>query len=104
MRRLDWAWCSEHEAFLWDELRRFLLHPSPKQADFRWLLPDHPGSLASPIPRGACLFLGESLFEHPHDDCQFLLQINILLNKSLPDIVRAFRKKVGLDSDSKLFS
>jgi hypothetical protein len=104
MRKLDWAWCHEHEAFLWEELRRFLLHPSPKQPVFRWLLPDSPESPDSPIPKGASLFLGESLFENPFDDQEPCEQVNGLLGKSLPDILRTFRKKVGLDSDENFFA
>ena len=104
MRNLDWAWCCEHEAFLWEELRRFLLHPSPKQPVFRWLQPDPPESSDSPIPKGASLFLGQSLFENPTDDQEPCKQINNLLDKGLPDILRTFRKKVGLDSDENFFS
>jgi hypothetical protein len=105
MRRLDWAWCREHEAFLWEELRRFLLHPSPKQPLFRWLLPDpSPGSPDSLIPKGASLFLGEGLFDNPFDDQEPCEQVNGLLGKSLPDILRTFRKKVGLDSDENFFA
>jgi len=104
MRKLDWAWCREHEAFLWEELRRFLLHPSPKQPVFRWLLPDSPESPDSPVPKGASLFLGESLFENPFDDHEPCEQVNGLLGKSLPDILRTFRKKVGLDSDENFFA
>jgi len=104
MRKLDWAWCHEHEAFLWEELRRFLLHPSPRQPAFRWLLPDHPASPDSPIPKGASLFLGESLFEDLFDDRETCRQVNALLGKSLPDILRTFRKKVGLESDENFFT
>jgi len=104
MRKLDWVWCREHEAFLWEEMRRFLLHPSPKQPVFRWLLPDPPGSPNSPIPKGASLFLGESLFENPFDKQEPRRQIDSLLGKSLPDILRTFRKKVGLDSDENFFA
>jgi hypothetical protein len=104
MRKLDWAWCREHEAFLWEELRRFLLHPSPKQPAFRWLLPDSPGSPDSPIPKGASLFLGESLFDNPFDSQEPCEQVNRLLGKSFPDILRTFRKKVGLDSDENFFA
>jgi len=104
MRKLDWAWCREHEDFLWEELRRFLLHPSPKQPVFRWLLPDPPESPDSPIPKGASLFLGESLLENAIDIQGPCEQVNSLLGKSLPDILRTFRKKVGLDRDENFFA
>lgn len=104
MKNLDWAWCREHQAFLWEELRRFLLHPSPKQPVFQWLLPNPPESPNSPIPKGASLFLGQSLFENPTDDQEPGKQVNSLLDKSLPDILRTFRRKVGLDSDENFFS
>jgi len=104
MRKLDWAWCREHEAFLWEELRRFLLHSSPRQPVFRWLLPDSPESPDSPIPKGASLFLGHDLFSEPFDDQEPCKHVNGLLGKSLPDILRTFRKKVGLDSDENFFA
>ena len=104
MPKLDWAWCREHEAFLWGELRRFLLHPSPKQPFFRWLLPDFPEAPDSPIPKGASLFLGQDLFAKHFDNQEPCEQVNSLLGKSLPDILRTFRKKVGLDSDENFFA
>jgi hypothetical protein len=104
MHKLDWDWCREHEAFLWEELRRFLLHPSPKQRVFRWLLPDPSRSPDAPIPRGASLFLGESLFENPFHNREPRKQVNSLLTKSLPDILRTFRRKVGLDRNENFFA
>jgi hypothetical protein len=99
MRKLDWVWCREHEPFLWEELRRFLLHPSPGVPVFRWLLPDHPESPDPPIPKGASLYLGESLFSSPSDDDKPGQRVDDLLGKSRPDIQRTFRRKVGLESD-----
>lgn len=104
MRKLDWSWCREHEAFLWEELRRFLLHPSPGNPAFRWLLPDHSESPVPPIPRGAALFLVQSLLTAPPEDGGPLPKINDLLGKSLPEILRTFRRKVGLESDENSFS
>jgi hypothetical protein len=104
MRKLDWTWCHEHEAFLWEELRRFLLHPSPRQPVFRWLLPDQPASPDSPIPKGASLFLGESLFKDASNDQEACQQLNDLLGKTLPDVLRTFRRKVGLDSYENSFA
>jgi hypothetical protein len=99
MPKLDWDWCREHEPFLWEELRRFLLHPAPGQPAFRWLLPDGPASPDSPVPRGACLFLGESLFSGPPDRRKNCPQVNHLLASTRADILRMFRRKSGLDSD-----
>lgn len=99
MTKMDWDWCREHEPFLWEELRRFLLHPAPGQLPFRWLLPDAPAASGSPIPRGACLFLGKSLFSGPADGRRKGLRINDLLGNSRADILRMFRRKAGLDSN-----
>jgi hypothetical protein len=104
MRKLDWAWCREHEAFLWEELRRFLLHPFPKQPAFRWLLPDPPESPGCLIPKGASLFLGERLLEEPNHEHEGSRQVKALLGKDLPGILRTFRKKVGLDRDENCFT
>ncbi len=104
MRRLDWSWCCEHEAFLWEELRRFLLHPSRGNPAFGWLLPDHRASPTQPIPAGAALFLGESLLAEPVALDDPFQKVNGLLGKSRPDILRTFRRKVGLESDENAFS
>ena len=98
MSKLDWSWCQEHEAFLWGELKRFLLHPTPKLPLFRWLLPDPPPSPASPIPKGAALFLGRDLFENRPDDGALDQRTADLLSKSRPEIVRSFRRRAGLES------
>jgi hypothetical protein len=45
-----------------------------------------------------------SLFERPFDNQEPCKQVNSLLGKSLPDILRTFRKKVGLDSDENFFA
>ena len=107
MRKLDWAWCREHEPFLWEELRRFLLHPDPKQSCFQWLLPDPPPSPGRLIPKGASLFLGEGLFrqtEPPEDAADPCRQASDLLCTDLPDILRTFRRKVGLEGHENTFS
>lgn len=98
MAKLDWSWCREHQAFLWGELTRFLLHPTPKLALFRWLLPDPEPCPASPIPKGAALFLGRNLFEDLPDQGELDQRTGNLLCKSRPDIVRSFRRRAGLDS------
>jgi hypothetical protein len=99
MPKLEWAWCREHEAFLWEELRHFLLHPSPTKPEFRWLLPDPPESRGSLIPHGASLFLGEALFDDLIKTHEAPGQVKALLGKALPEILRTFRRKVGLDGD-----
>jgi hypothetical protein len=104
MQRLDWTWCREHEAFLWEELRRFLLHPDPREPAFRWLLPEPTPSQDSPIPAGAALFLGEGLFRQPCDARDARRQVQEMLEKSLPDIVRTFRRKAGLDNHENTFA
>jgi hypothetical protein len=101
MRKLDWAWCREHEAFLWEELTRFLLHPFPRRPAFRWLLPEQPASPDSPIPKGASLFLGERLFEDSRSDQELRRKLNELLGKTRPEVLLSFRRKVGLHGPEK---
>ncbi len=103
MRKLDWSWCREQEAFLWQELRRFLLHPLPGKPEFEWLLPDPPASSFQPIPKGAALFLGEKLLADPDRQDDPLERVNDLLGKGLPDILRTFRRKAGLGSGENSF-
>jgi hypothetical protein len=98
MQKLDWAWCRENEVFLWEELKTFLIHPIPGQPRFEWLLPDPPPSRLSPVPKGGSLFLGKALFESSLDDQAFHHEIYDLLRTGLPDILRAFRRKVGLEN------
>jgi hypothetical protein len=103
MRKLDWSWCREHETFLWEELKRFLLHPFPKLPVFQWLLPDRDTSPACPIPRGGALFLGKSLFEQSFAAQDLPVCVNELLCKALPEIVCTFRRKAGLESGENRF-
>jgi hypothetical protein len=103
MRKLDWSWCCEHETFLWEELKRFLLHPSPRLPFFRWLLPDRHPSSACPIPRGGALFLGKALFEQSFTGGELQGHVNELLCKAIPEIVRTFRRKAGLESGENRF-
>jgi hypothetical protein len=104
MQRLDWTWCREHEAFLWEEMRRFLLHPDPRCPQFRWLLPGATPSQDAPIPAGAALFLGQGLFRQPWDAREARRQVQEMLDKSLPDIVRTFRRKTGLENHENTFA
>jgi len=104
MERLDWSWCQEHEAFLWDELKRFLLHPSPKIPYFQWLLPDQEPSPGWPVPKGGSLFLGKRLFEESYDDGNLRQPVSDILCRGRPDIVRAFRRKSGLESNENRFA
>jgi hypothetical protein len=104
MERLDWSWCLEHEAFLWDELKRFLLHPTPKTPHFQWLLPDQQPTPDCPIPRGASLFLGKRLFEESYNDGNARQTVSDLLCRGRPDIVRVFRRKTGLESNENRFA
>ena len=99
MRKLDWSWCLQHEAFLWGELKRFFLHPSPKSPLFQWLLPDRKPSDSCPIPAGGSLFLGRSLFTESFAREDGVLDVGNLLRLDRPSIVRTFRRKVGLESN-----
>jgi hypothetical protein len=104
MEKLDWSWCQEHEAFLWDELKWFLLHPSRNNPHFQWLLPDQQPSSGCPIPKGGSLFLGKRLFEESYNDGNLRQPVSDILCRGRPDIVRAFRRKSGLESNENRFS
>jgi hypothetical protein len=104
MEKLDWSWCQEHEAFLWDELKWFLLYPSRNNPHFQWLLPDQQPSSGCPIPKGGSLFLGKRLFEESYNDGNLRQPVSDLLCRGRPDIVRAFRRKSGLESNENRFA
>jgi hypothetical protein len=104
MEKLDWSWCQEHEAFLWDELRRFLLHPSRTNPQFRWLLPDQQPSSGCPIPKGGSLFLGKRLFEEPYNDGNLRKSVSDVLCREHSAIVRTFRRKSGLENKENQFA
>jgi hypothetical protein len=108
MPELDWLWCQEHGAHLWEEVRRFLEHPFPKLACFRWLLPDQEAGAASPIPAKATLFLGKRLLGDACQETNFNQCWSTLLKAGHPEIVRTFRRRVGLEgkpsSPQRIFS
>jgi hypothetical protein len=104
MEKLDWSWCHEHEAFLWDELKRFLLHPARKNPHFRWLLPDQKPSSGCPIPKGGSLFLGKRLFEEFYNGEDLRQSVSDMLCRGRPDIVRTFRRKSGLEISENRFT
>ena len=98
MPELDWLWCQEHEPYLWEELRRFLEHPHPKQARFHWLLPDWSPPPSNPVPAGAALYLGRELTAASLRERQGRELFPGLLQSPQADILRTFRRKVGLDN------
>ena len=104
MQRLDWYWCRQHEPFIWDELKRFLLHPCPKTPHFQWLLPDHQTPSRCPIPKGGSLYLGKRLFEETYHDRNRHQTVSDMLCRGRPEIVSAFRRKSGLESSENRFA
>ncbi len=95
MNRTDWRWCVRNTAFLWEEVRRFLLSPR-RGPEFRWLLPDSPSAPPSPIPRGAGLFLGEALFDSEPPEERAGVSPLERLRTDRAEIIRTFRRKVSL--------
>jgi len=99
---LDARWCAEHEPYLWGRVRDLLTGTEPDRNVHRWLLPRGGGAFQGPIPPGASLYVGRSLFRDlaahggPHPG-----EVNDLLGAGLEEILQAFRERTGAAPDAR---